>query len=52
MALLQGQGVAAGVVQDARDLAKDPQLKERGFFVELGKAISDGVPVRLSEYAG
>ena len=49
MALLQGQGVAAGVVQDARDLAKDPQLKERGFFIELGKTVSDGVPVRLSE---
>jgi benzylsuccinate CoA-transferase BbsF subunit len=48
MTLLQGQGVAAGVVQDARELAKDPQLKERGFFIELGKAISDGVPVRLS----
>jgi benzylsuccinate CoA-transferase BbsF subunit len=49
MALLQGQGVAAGVVADASDLAKDPQLKERGFFVELGKTISDGVPVRLSD---
>jgi benzylsuccinate CoA-transferase BbsF subunit len=49
MAWLQGQGVAAGVVQDARDLAKDPQLKERGFFVELGKARADGVPVRLPE---
>ena len=48
MALLQEQGVAAGVVQDARDLAKDPQLKERGFFIEPGKAVSDGVPVRLS----
>jgi crotonobetainyl-CoA:carnitine CoA-transferase CaiB-like acyl-CoA transferase len=49
MALLQGQGVAAGVVQDARDLAKDPQLGGRGFFVELGKTRADGVPVRLSE---
>jgi len=54
MALIQKQGVAAGVVQDASDLAKDPQLKERGFFVELahpelGKTISDGVPVRLSD---
>ncbi len=48
MALLQKQGVAAGVVQDASDLAKDPQLKERGFFVELGKTRADGVPVRLS----
>jgi len=54
MALLQGQGVAAGVVQDASDLANDPQLKERGFFVELdhpelGKTISDAVPIRLSD---
>jgi crotonobetainyl-CoA:carnitine CoA-transferase CaiB-like acyl-CoA transferase len=54
MALLQKQGVAAGVVQDARDLAKDPQLKERGFFFELdhpelGKTISDASPVRLSD---
>jgi benzylsuccinate CoA-transferase BbsF subunit len=54
MALLQGEGVAAGVVQDAGDLAKDPQLKERGFFVELdhpelGKTLSDGVPLRLSD---
>jgi len=54
MAQLQAQGVAAGVVQDARDLAKDPQLKERGFFIELdhprtGKAVSDATPVRLSD---
>jgi len=48
MALLQRHGVAAGAVQDAGDLAKDPQLKKRGFFVELGKTISDAVPVRLS----
>jgi benzylsuccinate CoA-transferase BbsF subunit len=54
MVLLQKQGVAAGVVQDARDLAKDPQLKERGFFIELdhpemGKTISDANPIRLSD---
>ncbi len=54
MALLQKQGVAAGVVQDARDLAQDPQLKERGFFIELdhpemGKTISDASPIRLSD---
>jgi len=53
MALLQAQGVAAGAVQDARDLAQDPQLKERGFFIELahpemGKTVSDATPVRLS----
>jgi benzylsuccinate CoA-transferase BbsF subunit len=54
MALLQKRGVAAGVVRDASDLAKDPQLKERGFFVELdhpelGKTISDATPIRLSD---
>ena len=54
MSLLQGEGVAAGVVQDARDLASDPQLRGRGFFVELdhpelGKTISDASPVRLAD---
>jgi benzylsuccinate CoA-transferase BbsF subunit len=48
MALLQGEGVAAGVVQNAADLAQDPQLKERGFFIELGKTISEATPIRLS----
>jgi len=53
MALLQGQGVAAGVVQDAGDLANDPQLRARGFFVELehpelGRTISDATPIKLS----
>jgi len=51
--LLQERGVAAGVVQNASDLANDPQLKARGFFVELdhpelGKTMSDATPVRLS----
>jgi len=54
MSLLQKQGVAAGVVQSARDLAQDPQLKERGFFIELdhphmGRTVSDASPVRLSD---
>jgi benzylsuccinate CoA-transferase BbsF subunit len=54
MALLQKKGVAAGVVQSAADLACDPQLKERGFFVELdhpemGKTISDAAPIRLAD---
>jgi benzylsuccinate CoA-transferase BbsF subunit len=54
MALLQKNGIAAGVVQSASDLAQDPQLKERHFFVELdhpemGKTISDATPVRLSD---
>ncbi len=54
MALLQEHGVAAGVVQNASDLANDQQLKQRGFFVELdhpelGKTISDATPVKLSD---
>jgi benzylsuccinate CoA-transferase BbsF subunit len=54
MALLQGQGVVAGVVQNASDLANDPQLKQQGFFIELdhpelGKTVSDAVPIRLSD---
>jgi len=49
MALLQQNGVAAGVVQDAGDLAKDPQLKARGFFIGPDKAVSDAVPFKLSD---
>ena len=54
MTRLQREGVAAGVVQDAGDLARDPQLKERGFFIELdhpelGRTVSDASPIRLSD---
>jgi benzylsuccinate CoA-transferase BbsF subunit len=35
MQMMQAAGVAAGVVQDARDLLNDPQLKERGFPIRL-----------------
>jgi crotonobetainyl-CoA:carnitine CoA-transferase CaiB-like acyl-CoA transferase len=43
---LQNAGIAAGVVQNAEDLARDPQLAARRFFVSLkhptlGKVISD-----------
>ena len=52
--LLQEAGVLAGVVQTAEDLAKDPQLIERDFFVylehpTLGKTISDASPIRFKE---
>ncbi len=50
--LLQEAGVPSGVVQNAEDLAKDPHLMARGFFVSLehpalGKTISDGSPIRF-----
>jgi ABC-type multidrug transport system fused ATPase/permease subunit len=36
MALLQAHGVAAGVVQDGRDLLdRDPHLRERGYFFTM-----------------
>jgi crotonobetainyl-CoA:carnitine CoA-transferase CaiB-like acyl-CoA transferase len=47
---LQANGVVAGIVQDAADLIKDPQLKARGFFIdrpEIGKLV-DASPIRLS----
>jgi benzylsuccinate CoA-transferase BbsF subunit len=46
MSKFQENGVAAGIVQDAADLAGDPQLKARGFFVK-GKAFTDASPVRM-----
>jgi len=54
MTWLQEQGVVAGVVQAASDLTSDPQLRARGFFIELdhpelGKTISDGTPIKLSD---
>jgi benzylsuccinate CoA-transferase BbsF subunit len=54
MKILQRERVPAGVVQNAADLASDPQLKARGFFVELehtlmGKTTGDASPIRLSE---
>ena len=52
MSLLQGAGVAAGVVKDAGELAEDPQLAARGFFIEalhpvLGRTVFDSTPIRL-----
>jgi benzylsuccinate CoA-transferase BbsF subunit len=51
MARLQKNGVAAGVVHDAANLAEDPQLKARWFFVDrpdIGKLV-DASPIKLSE---
>lgn len=49
--LLQEAGVPAGVIQNAEDLAQDPHLTSRDFFVHLkhpvlGDIISDGSPLR------
>jgi len=52
--LLQEAGVSAGVVQNAEDLSRDPQLMARNFFVQLehpilGKIVSDRSPIRFEE---
>lgn len=51
--LLQDAGIAAGTVNNAADLAGDPHLKDRGFFVKmehpvLGDMTCDGTAIRLS----
>ena len=50
--LLQEAGVAAGLVQDAEDLAHDPQLLARNFFRPLPHpihkdAIADASPIQI-----
>jgi crotonobetainyl-CoA:carnitine CoA-transferase CaiB-like acyl-CoA transferase len=52
--LLQEVGISAGVVQNAEDLSRDPQLMSRDFFVPvqhpvLGKTISSRSPIRFKE---
>jgi len=51
---LQEAGVPAGVVQDAADLASDPQLQARDFFTTfehslLGRITSDTYPFQLPD---
>jgi crotonobetainyl-CoA:carnitine CoA-transferase CaiB-like acyl-CoA transferase len=50
MKKLRKHGVTVGVVQDAADLARNPLLKTRGFFIDrpdIGKLV-DASPMRLS----
>ncbi len=54
--LLQNNGIAAGIVENAEDLAKDPYLASRNFFIELvhpvlGKTISDRSAVTFPKEA-
>ncbi len=52
--LLQQGGVAAGVVQNAEDLANDPHLRARDFFIPLehpvlGKIVADASPIKFKK---
>jgi len=52
---LQESDVSAGVVQNAKDLAKDPQLMARKFFVTLkhpvlGSTIADTCPIKFNDF--
>jgi crotonobetainyl-CoA:carnitine CoA-transferase CaiB-like acyl-CoA transferase len=52
--LLQQGGVPAGVVQNAEDLAMDPHLMARDFFIPLehpvfGKTVADASPIRFEK---
>ena len=54
MLILQHEGIAAGVVQTAEDLYRDPHLRERGFardvyYKQVGRVTRVGPSVRLSE---
>jgi benzylsuccinate CoA-transferase BbsF subunit len=53
MRMLQERNIPSGVVQNAEDLALDPQMKDRNFFINtvhpvLGTRTSDGTPIKLS----
>ncbi|MFQ5627053.1 MAG: CaiB/BaiF CoA transferase family protein, partial [Methyloligellaceae bacterium] len=53
MARLQAAGIAAGMVKNMRDIRQDPQLRQRGFWVELdhseiGRLALEGHPFRFS----
>lgn len=53
MEILQESGVPSGIVQDALNLAEDPHLAERNFFIHLkhpilGDTVSDTGPIKFS----
>lgn len=58
MELLQRAGVAAGVIQNGKDLLEDdPQLRARGHYVQIehpeaGRQTVDGVRIKLSATPG
>ena len=52
--ILQEGGIPAGVVQNAEEVARDPQLEARDFFVKLnhpnlGQVFSDRSPIRFKD---
>jgi crotonobetainyl-CoA:carnitine CoA-transferase CaiB-like acyl-CoA transferase len=47
MATLQAAGIAAGLVCNARDLAQDPHLAAREWFLSVGDTRLPGLPFRL-----
>jgi len=52
VSLLQEAGIPAGVVQNAEEIANDPQLMARNFFISLehpilGDTISDTSPIKF-----
>ncbi len=52
--ILQREGIPSGIVQTAKDIANDPQLKERRFFLPLkhtpiGDIITDRQPIRFGD---
>jgi len=54
MLILQREGIAAGVVQTAEDLYRDPHLRERGFardvyLPQVGWSTRVGPSVRIKE---
>lgn len=56
VSLLQGKGIPSGIVQNAKDLAEDPQLMERQYFIllshpVLGEIISDAQPIRFKNHS-